>query len=57
MPVRERQIVDVVHVDVHAPRRDLVQQRLPNMRLEMIDERDFGTTLAAQLVAESARER
>ena len=54
MPVRERQIVDVVHVDVHAPCRNLVQQRLPNVRLEMIDERDLGAALATEFVAERA---
>ena len=33
MPVRQRQIVDVVRVGIHATGRDLMQQRLPDVRL------------------------
>ena len=40
MPVRHQEVVDAVHVGVDAPRRDFVQQRLPQVRRVVIDERD-----------------
>ena len=39
MPVRDREIVEVVRVGVHAAGRDLVQQRLPDVRLVAVDQR------------------
>src|SRR5205807_9516998 len=52
MPMRERQVVDIVHIDVHSPRGDLVQQWLPNVRRELIDQRDFGRAFSRKLVAQ-----
>ena len=42
MPIRQRKIIDPVHIGVHPPGGDFVQQRLPQVRGETIDERDFG---------------
>ena len=57
MPMRECQIIDAVHVDVHSSRGNFVQQRLPHVRLEMVDERDLGHAFPPELVAEHAGER
>src|SRR5262245_37104988 len=43
MPVRLREIVEIVLTDVHAAGRDLVQQRLPEMRALLVYERDVRT--------------
>ena len=57
MPMRERQVVDIVHIDVHSSRGDFVQQRLPNVRGELIDKRDFRPVFPPELVAQRARKR
>src|SRR5437868_14065863 len=57
MPMRERQVVDIVHIDVHSPCGDFVQQRLPNVRRELIDQRDFGRAFSRKLVAQRTRQR
>ena len=51
------QIVEVVRVRVHAPRRDLVQQRLPQVRRILIDERDVRAPATAEALSESRRQR
>ncbi len=52
MPARLREIVEIVLVEIHAARRNFVQQRLPQMRAGAVDERHARATLAAQPVAE-----
>ena len=56
VPVRLGEIVDLVHALVHAAGRDLVQQRLPQMRARLVDERDVGLAAATELVAEPRRQ-
>jgi len=56
MPARLREVVELVLVDVHAARRHLVQQRLPDVRAAAVDERDRGAPHAPEAAAESRRE-
>jgi len=56
MPARLREVVELVLVDVHAARRHLVQQRLPDVRPVAVDERHPGAAPAPQAVAELRRE-
>jgi hypothetical protein len=56
VPVRLRVVVDLVDAEVEAAGRDLVQQRLPEMRPRLVDEGDFGAPPPAQGVAEPRRE-
>jgi hypothetical protein len=42
-------------MDIHAPRGNLVQQRLPHVRPATIDERDSKATLASESIAEAGR--
>ena len=53
MPVRLSQVVELVHADVHAPRGDFMQQRLPQVRALFFDQRDGGFAASAELVAEA----
>jgi len=46
-----------VRIGVHPTRGDLVEQRLPHVRRELIDERDFHLVAAAIFVAELRRKR
>ena len=57
MPVRHQEVIDAVHVGIDAPGRDFVQQRLPQMRSVVIDERDRRLPAAAERIAELGRER
>jgi hypothetical protein len=57
MPVRQREIVGGVRVGVHAAGGDFVQQRLPDVRLESIDQRNLGLAVPAQLVAKRRCQR
>ena len=57
MPVRDREIVEVVRVGVHAAGRDLVQQRLPDVRRVAVDQRHLHAPVAAVAVAQLGRER
>ena len=57
MPVRDREVVEIVRVGVHAARRDLVQQRLPHVRRVAVDQRDLHVAAAAVAVAQLRRER
>ena len=56
MPVRLREVVGLVHPDVHAAGRDLVQVRLPEVRARLLDQRDVRLLPLAERVAESRRE-
>ncbi len=56
MPVRLREIVELVYAQVHAARRDLVQQRLPQVGAGLVDERDLSLAALAELVAEAGGE-
>ena len=47
-----RHVLEFVLVDIHAAGRDLVQQRLPDVRPRFVDERDRRLAFLAQLVAE-----
>ena len=53
VPVGLRQVVDLVHAQVHAAGGDLVQQRLPEVRALPVDQRDAGLAALAELVAQA----
>ena len=57
MPVRDQEVIEAVEVGVHAPRRDFMQQRFPQVRREAVDERHGGPSAAAQRVAQLGGER
>gem|GEM_PF-237435 len=52
VPVRLRQIIELVQAEVHAAGGDFVQQRLPQVGARLIDERDRRLPSPAELVAE-----
>ncbi len=56
MPARLEQIVQFVVVEVHAAGRDLVQQRLPQVRAALIDKRDQRLSVLAQRVPQPGGE-
>ena len=56
VPVALRLVFELVLRRIHAAGRDLVQQRLPDMRARALDERDLRLLLAAELVAETRRQ-
>ena len=51
MPTRLREVIELVGVNVHAARRHLVQQRLPQVRLVTVHEGDHGAAFASETVA------
>ena len=53
VPVRLRQIVQLVRAQVHAAGGDLVQQRLPQMGAALVDEGDVRALALAELVAQA----
>ncbi len=55
VPVRLREIVGVVDVEIHAAGGQLVQVRLPEMRARLLDQRDVRLAAPAELVAEPRR--
>ena len=57
VPVRDREVVEIVRVGIHPAGRHLVEQRLPHMRRIAVDERDLDVTPLAVAVAELGRER
>ena len=57
MPVRHQEVIDTVHVGIDPPRRDFMQQRLPQVRRDVIDERDGRSSAATERVAQLGRER
>src|SRR5207237_10700458 len=59
MPIPQGQIIDVMRGGIHSSCCDFVQQRLPEMRLEPVDQRDIGAPpgFVAQLVAQRGRLR
>ena len=52
VPIGLRQVVDLVHAEIHAAGGDLVQQRLPQMRATAVDQRDVSLAASAELVAQ-----
>src|SRR5437870_804756 len=56
-PVCQRQIIRAVHLRVHASGSNFVQQRFPHMRLELIDERHLGATVAPKLITPARGQR
>ena len=52
VPVRLREVIDLVRREVHAAGRDLVQFGFPDMRSIAVDQRDVGAALAAEPIAE-----
>ena len=56
VPARLKQIVQLVVVEVHAAGRDLVQQRLPQVRARLVDQRDQCLLAFAELVAQARGE-
>lgn len=57
MPIGQRKVIDSVHIGVHPPRRHLVQQRLPQMRCETVDQGNFRAPVLPQLVAQTHGQR
>ena len=57
VPIGDQEVVDAVQIGIHAPRRDLVQQRLPQMSLKAVDERNDRAPAPTQRVTEPCRER
>src|SRR5260221_11242066 len=57
MPVGDGEIVEVVGVRIHAPCRDLVQQRLPQVRCVLVDQRDVRALAATQALAQAGGQR
>jgi hypothetical protein len=53
VPVRLRQVVDRMRVQVHRAGRDLVQVGLPEVRAGLLDQGHLGLALLAQLVAQA----
>src|SRR6478736_5531848 len=56
MLMRLRQVVDLVHAEIHAAGSDLMQQRLPQMGAAFVDEGHVGPFVTPQLVAEPGHE-
>jgi hypothetical protein len=56
MPAGLRNVVELVVIHVHAARRKLVQQRLPQMRKRLIEQRYARTATTAQPVSEVRRQ-
>ena len=56
MPMRLRQKIDLMHAEIHAAGRDLVQQRLPQVSAALVDQRHVRQLAPAQLVAEPGYE-
>ena len=56
VPMRDREIADVVCIRIHASGGDFVQQRFPNVGLVAVDERHFSATFRRQFVAQCSRE-
>jgi hypothetical protein len=52
VPARLREVVELVGMDVHAARRDLVQQRLPQVRAAAVDERHVRFRPASVAIAQ-----
>jgi hypothetical protein len=55
VPVRLRQIVDLMGGDIHAPGGDFVKLGLPHMRAVSLDQRDVELPLASVFVAQAGR--
>ena len=51
MPVRLREVVDLVRAHVHAARGDLVQLGLPHVSAVLVDQRDVRHAALAQRIA------
>jgi len=56
MPVRLGQIIELVHTQIHASGRDLVQQRLPQVRTALVEQLDLRPAAFAKTVAEPGGE-
>ena len=57
MPVRDREVIDVVRGRIHAAGGDLVQQRLPHVGFGAIDQRHRRLAASGELVAQRGRQR
>ena len=57
VPVRDRRVVEVVRVGVHAPGRHFMQQRLPDVGGIAVDQRHPHRALATVAVTEPGRQR
>src|SRR5207248_11707626 len=57
VPMRLRQVVDLVHAEIHAAGSDLIQERLPQMGAAFVHEGHIGPFVTTQLVAEPGHER
>lgn len=56
MPVRLREIVEFVYVEIDGARCELVQVRFPEVGSTALDQRDFRATLATQGIAKTRDE-
>ena len=54
--MRLRQEIQLVHALIHASCRELVQQRLPQMRAGLVDKRDVSQLAPAELVTKGGSE-
>ena len=57
MPMRNGQVVEIVRIGIHPTRRHFVQQRLPDMRCELINQRYVHSLATAVTIAEFGGER
>src|SRR5262245_66558867 len=51
VPVRLREIVDLVHRKIHASGSDFMQKRLPQVGARFVDQRDVCKLASTELVA------
>ena len=56
VPVSLGEIIELVPGHIHAASGDLVEQRLPQMRTGLVDERDLGPVMLPELIAEAGDE-
>ena len=55
MPTRLRDVVELVRMRINAAGGDLMQQRLPQVRRFLVDQRDLRPARLAELVAQARR--
>ena len=56
VPIGLGEIIQLMLRDVHAAGGDFVEQRLPQMRARLLDQRDVGAAAPPERVAEPRRE-
>jgi hypothetical protein len=56
VPVRLREVVELMHVEIDGSGCEFVQVRFPKVRATALDQDDLGAAFATELVAESGDE-